>query len=108
MPDRATLVRTRRSTPACPDPLVDRHPAVVASRVQETRRCSGAHGSVVTGTLTLGRLAAPVATWRALGSGRGRVGGGVVVDGADERLDGGVERLGATGGAAEDQRALER
>jgi len=30
-----------------------------------------------------------------------------VIDGADERLDCGVERLGAAGGAAEDQRALE-
>src|SRR5262249_41439460 len=34
--------------------------------------------------------------------------GGVVVDGADERLGGGGERLGAAGGAAEDQRALQR
>src|SRR6266511_5138158 len=41
-------------------------------------------------------------------SGCGGLGGGVVVDGADERLDGGVERLDAAGGAAEDQRALER
>src|SRR6266496_4728636 len=41
-------------------------------------------------------------------SGCGGLGGGVVVDGADERLDGGVERLGAAGGAAEDQRALQR
>jgi hypothetical protein len=43
-----------------------------------------------------------------LGSGSGRLGGGVVVDGADERLGGGGERLDAAGGAAEDQRALER
>ena len=31
-----------------------------------------------------------------------------MADGADERLDGGVERFDAAGGAAEDQRALER
>src|SRR3989440_8634757 len=41
-------------------------------------------------------------------SGSGRRGGGVVVDGADERLGCGLERLGAAGGAAEDRRALER
>src|SRR5689334_8508380 len=41
-------------------------------------------------------------------SGSGRLGGGVVVDGADERLDWGGERLGAAGGAAKEQGALER
>jgi Domain of unknown function (DUF4158)/Tn3 transposase DDE domain len=40
--------------------------------------------------------------------GGGGLGGGVVVDGADERLDRGGERLGAAGGAAEEQGALER
>ena len=33
------------------DPLADRHPPNRASRVQETGRRSGAHGSIVTGTL---------------------------------------------------------
>src|SRR5262249_36008791 len=41
-------------------------------------------------------------------SGSGRLGGGVVVDSADECLGCGGDRLGAAGGAAEDQRALER
>src|SRR5262249_43781825 len=41
-------------------------------------------------------------------SGGGGLGGGVVVDSADERLGYGLERLGAAGCAAEDQRALER
>src|SRR5262245_20660867 len=54
------------------------------------------------------RLSLPVATRRAPASGGGRLGGGGVVDGAEERLDCGVERLDAAGGAAEDQRALER
>ena len=41
-------------------------------------------------------------------SGSGRLGGSLVVDGADERLDRGCERLGAAGGAAEEQGALQR
>ena len=54
------------------------------------------------------RLALSVATRQSRLQGVGRLGGGVVADGADERLGCGLERLGAAGGAAEDQCALER
>ena len=39
---------------------------------------------------------------------RGRLGGGVVVDGVDERLDWGLERFDAAAGAAEEQGTLKR
>ena len=61
--------KTRSTTAACSalptrkwrtaarlDPLADRHPPNLASRVQETGRHSGADGAIVTGTPTLPRV----------------------------------------------------
>ena len=104
--------RSRRPAPRLArrgedSPLASAQRGAVANQ-RRNRGAGSADGQVGTGTPHAGaRLALPVAT---LGpaSGSGRLRGCVVADGADERLGGGLERLGAAGGAAEDQRALQR
>jgi hypothetical protein len=94
--------------PACPDPLVDRHPPIVPAVFRKLDAVAVLTARLLPAPFPSGPAGSARSYPAGPASGSGRLGGGVVVDGADERLDGGVERLDAAGGAAEDQRALER
>src|SRR6266540_310916 len=99
--DHDPVERAARGPPTGEDP----HPSHLNDRSEAMTSPADAHGGGVSAAThyRTALLGGPGFT-----SGCGGLGGVVVVDGADERLDGGVERLDAAGGAAEDQRALDR